>query len=146
MKATIVLFVEDDPDIRVLYGNALREAGLFVDEVVSVHEAVEVASRLRPDIVVLDRNLPDGDGWDVARDLKANASTKHIPIVGFTAHRTRGDMENALVAGCDMLLAKPCTPDSLVRHVRGLLGMPDTAEEEELLSLASGRGRGRPSG
>ena len=146
MKAALVLFVEDDPDIRVLYGNALREAGLFVDEVVSVHEAVEVASRLRPDIVVLDRNLPDGDGWDVARDIKANASTKHIPIVGFTAHRTRGDMENALVAGCDMLLAKPCTPDSLVRHVRGMLAIPDVAPEEELLSLASGQGRGRPSG
>jgi DNA-binding response OmpR family regulator len=123
-KTTIVLFVEDDSDVRALYGAAMRDAGFFVDEVVSVGEAIEIAARLKPDLVVLDRDLVDGDGWDVARALRASPETRATPIVAFTAHQTRGDLESALVAGCDAYLVKPCAPDTLVRHVRGMLGLP----------------------
>jgi CheY-like chemotaxis protein len=123
-KTTIILFVEDDSDVRALYGGAMREAGFFVDEVVSVSEAVAIAGRLKPDLVVLDRDLVDGDGWDVARALRADPETRATPIVAFTAHQTRGDLESALVAGCDAYLVKPCAPDTLVRHVHGMLGLP----------------------
>jgi CheY-like chemotaxis protein len=120
-SARLVLFVEDDADIRALYGAALRGGGLSVDEVVTVEEAIEVAARLKPDAVVLDRHLPDGDGWQVARYLRQDPSTKEIPIVAFTSHIERADVENAIVAGCDVFVPKPCDPSTLVRHVKGLL-------------------------
>lgn len=123
-KARIILFVEDDTDLRDFYSLALRDAGLFVAEVTSGLEAIEMAPRLRPDLVVLDRHLPDGDGWEVARALKASALTKDAQIIGFTASRGRGDVEGALVAGCDAFLEKPCTPEQLVRFSLGLLGLP----------------------
>lgn len=125
-KVHVVLLVEDDADLRELYGNAMRDAGLLVDEVVTVTEAIEVAERLRPDIVVLDRRLPDGDGWDVARALKASTSevVRRTPIIAFTSHKQRADVESALVAGCDAFVEKGCAPNSLVRHVRGMLDLP----------------------
>ena len=102
-----MLLVEDNADFRDLYGNAMREAGLLVDEVVTVTEAIELAERLRPDIIVLDRHLPDGDGWDVARALKASASeaTRHAPIIAFTSHKQRADIVDkaeALMENYDM--------------------------------------------
>jgi DNA-binding response OmpR family regulator len=125
-KVHVVLLVEDDADLLELYGNAMRDAGLLVDEVVTVAEAIVMAERLRPDIVVLDRRLPDGDGWNVARALKASASetTRRVPIIAFTSHRERADVEGALVAGCDAFLEKGCAPEALIRHVRGMLGLP----------------------
>lgn len=136
-KARIVLFVEDQADIREVYSLALRDAGHFVAEVTSVMEAIEMASRLRPDLVVLDRHLVDGDGWDVARAIKSSADTKHAQILGFTASRGRGDVERALVAGCDAFLEKPCTPEQLVRFSLGLLGLP--LPEDEVVSTANVR-------
>lgn len=122
----MVLLVEDNADLRELYGNAMRDAGLHVDEVVTVTEAIELAERLRPDIVVLDRRLPDGDGWNVARALRASTSEamRRVPIVAFTSYNQRADVEGALIAGCDAFVEKGCPPDSLVSHVRGMLGLP----------------------
>ena len=132
-KARVVLFVEDDADLRELYSLSLRDAGLYVAEVTSDEEAIEMAPRLLPDLVVLDRFLVDGDGWDVARAVKAAADTKHVQVLGFTASRGRGDVEGALVAGCDAFLEKPCIPEQLVRFSLGLLGLP-LPEEGEVFS------------
>lgn len=123
-KVHVVLLVEDNDDLRALYGSAMREAGFVVDEVVTVSAAIETAARLRPDLVVLDRRLPDGDGWDFARSMKAKVETKDVPIVAFTSHNERADVEVALVAGCDAFVEKGCAPDALVRHVRGMLDLP----------------------
>jgi CheY-like chemotaxis protein len=123
-RVHVVLLVEDNLDVRELYAGAMREAGLVVDEVGTVTEAIKVAGELRPDIVVLDRRLPDGDGWDVARAFKASPSMKLVPIIAFTSHNQRADVETALVAGCDSFFEKRSTPESLVRHVRGMLGLP----------------------
>jgi two-component system cell cycle response regulator DivK len=133
-KARIVLFVEDNADLRELFSLALRDAGLFVAEMTSVVEAVEMAPRLRPDLVILDRYLADGDGWDVARAIKASPDTKHAQIIGFTASRGRGDVEGALVAGCDAFVEKPCKPEQLVRFALGLLGLPLPEDEGAALS------------
>jgi DNA-binding response OmpR family regulator len=123
-KIYVVLLVDDNADIRELYGSALREAGLLVDELVTVGEAMLLAEGLRPDIVVLDRRLPDGDGWDVARAFKASSTMSHVPIIAFTSHQQRADVESALVAGCDSFFEKGSRPEQLVRHVRGMLGLP----------------------
>jgi len=130
-RAKLVLFIEDSAESRELFGLALREAGLLVDEVVTIEEAVALAPRLAPDIIILDRYLPDGDGWDAARQLKAIPSLQNVPIVGFTSNmRGRADVENALIAGCDIFLEKPCAPVVLVRHVLGLLNLPLPEERE----------------
>jgi DNA-binding response OmpR family regulator len=136
-KLHIVLLVEDNADLRELYGNALRASGLLVDEVVTVSEALELAERLRPDIVILDRRLPDGDGWDVARALKASEPMRLVPIVAFTSHRERADVESALVAGCDAFVEKGCAPGALVRHVRGMLDLPLADIDPHAVTAAS---------
>ena len=142
-KVYVVLLVEDNADLRDLYGNAMRDAGLFVDEVATVTEAIELAERLRPDIVVLDRGLPDGDGWNVARALKASSSAemRRTPIIGFTSHNQRADVESALIAGCDAFVEKGCAPASLVRHIRGMLDLPLDATDVYPTHVAR-RGRG----
>jgi CheY-like chemotaxis protein len=137
-KVHVVLLVEDNADLRVLYGDAMRESGLLVEEVSSVQEALVALSADRsPSLVVLDRGLPDGDGWDVARALKAKESTREIPIVAFTSHRGRADVEGALVAGCDAFLEKGCAPDALVRHVRGMLGLPFDRKDAPAVMVTS---------
>lgn len=123
-KTSVVLFVEDNVDLREVYGIALRDAGLLVAEAATIAEARVIAPRLLPDLVVLDRYLADGDAWSVARALKADPLTRAAPILGFTASKGRGDVEGALVAGCDAFLEKPCTPEQLVRLALGLLGLP----------------------
>lgn len=137
-KLYVVLLVEDHADLRELYGNALRESGFLVDEAVTRTDAIELAERLVPDIVVLDRRLPDGDGWDVARALKAVEATRHVPIIAFTSHKERADVEVALVAGCDVFVEKGCSPIALVRHVRGMLGLSlDTVEVDSDAATAT---------
>lgn len=131
-SAKLVLFIEDNAESRELFGLALRDAGLLVDEVVTIGEALAIAPRLAPDIIILDRYLPDGDGWDAARQLKAIPALHDVPIVGFTSNvRGRADVENALVAGCDIFLDKGCTPTVLVRHVLGLLDLPLPEERND---------------
>ena len=130
-RARIVLFVEDNADLREMYSQALRDGGLYVAQVATVEEAILVASRLRPDVVVLDRGLHDGDGWDVARALKNTAATKEAQILAFTACGGRDDVERALVAGCDAFLEKPCTPDQLVRMAVAMSDLETASEEEE---------------
>src|SRR4051812_25551852 len=98
-KASVVLLVEDKADVSKLYAAALRRSGFVVHEVTTIRTALDLAAMLDPDLVLLDRTLPDGDGWDVARALKANEATRHASIVAFTMHRERADVESALVAG-----------------------------------------------
>ena len=131
-KAKLVMFIEDDADSREPFALALRREGLLVDEVATLMEAKEIAPRLIPDIIVLDRHLPDGDGWEAARHFKSIDALKDVPIIAFTSNsRGRADIERALIAGCDVFLEKPCYPNVLVRHVLGLLGMPLPEERGE---------------
>lgn len=123
-RSRLVLFVEDDPDVRALYAEALREGGLIVDEVDNAEEAMAVAKHLRPDAIILDRHLPDGDGWDIARTLRKNPDTAGVAIVAFTRLLQRADVENALVAGCDVFIDKPCDPLTLVNRLKGLVDLP----------------------
>lgn len=163
----LVLFVDDDPEVRALHVAALRDNGFLVDEAVTAEEAIDVAPSLHPDVIVLDRHLPDGDGWEVARKLKALPSLRDVPILGFTHMGQRSDVETALVAGCDVFIDKPCAPETLVRYVLGMAGLsvpPSSsappmsgevvlpsakptrhASGETLITLPSGTGRARPS-
>ena len=117
----LVLLVEDDEDTRDLYIEYFKFVGIRVEGASGGEEAVEKVRAMKPDIVVLDLNLPGMSGWEVARELKASAATRAVPILALTAHAMKGSEQAALAAGCDRYCAKPCLPQDLVVIVREMV-------------------------
>ena len=136
-RAYVVVLAEGDANLRAVHCKALRASGFVVEEASNAREALVISQAGRAALLLLDRHLPDGDGWNVARALKADVTRRDITIVGLAWHRERSDVEGALIAGCDAFLEKSCTPEMLVRHVRGMLDLP---LEEEPLVAAFARG------
>lgn len=117
-----VLVVQDDPDAQDVYASCLRRAGFEVVVTRTAREALDYTMTTTPEIVVLDRKLPDRDGLELARAWRASAGRlSRTPIIALTSFATRPDVEAALVAGCDAFLVKPCPGDVLVAHVTKLL-------------------------
>jgi two-component system, cell cycle response regulator DivK len=111
---TRVLFVEDDPATRVGYAAHLASLGYNVQPTGTGREALAFATAWLPDVVVLDLGLPDIDGWEVARQLKAAPTTVGIPIVALTAADLTHERISAMRAGCERYLTKPCEPADLI--------------------------------
>ena len=120
----LVLVVEDYQDAREMYAAYLQFSGFDVAEAANGVEAVEKATELLPDIVLMDLALPRMDGWEATRRLKGDPRTRHIPIVALTGHALAGHAEGAREAGCDSFVTKPCLPDALVAEIRRLLDRP----------------------
>jgi two-component system cell cycle response regulator DivK len=118
-----VLLVEDNEDNRIIYATALRYAGYNVLEAVTGIEGVDQARTHKPDLILMDISIPELDGWEATGILKADATTKHIPIIAVTAHALPGDEERSLNAGCDGYLAKPISPAALVGEVDRRFGV-----------------------
>jgi CheY-like chemotaxis protein len=93
-------------------------------------EALDLARRARPDLVLLDLSMPTLNGWEVARRLKADPTTGAMPLVACTAHAMAGDRERALATGFDGYLAKPYRPTELMACVESFLGEPGAASPE----------------
>jgi CheY-like chemotaxis protein len=115
--AQSILLVEDNEDNRIIYATALRYAGYQVFEAITGAEGVQQARHQRPDLVLMDISVPELDGWEATAILKADPSTKHIPIIAVTAHALPGDEERSIAAGCDGYLAKPIPPGALLAEV-----------------------------
>jgi two-component system cell cycle response regulator DivK len=120
MRATI-LHVEDNPDNRMLIRDLLHFRGYRVVEVVDGGEAVAAAERERPDIILMDVQLPGVSGLEAARRIKARADLRHIPIVAVTSFALSGDDKRAFAAGCDAYVAKPYEPRELLKLIQDLL-------------------------
>lgn len=101
-----VLLVDDDPALRELVARGLREAGAIVLEAGSVQEALGLAEPA-PDLVVLDLDLPDGSGLDVARRLRERRATRTTPIVMLTSSEDGADVADAYAAGVNGYAVKP---------------------------------------
>jgi two-component system cell cycle response regulator DivK len=129
VAATRLLLVEDDRHSREGYRDYLVGAGFEVLALDGGQQVADVARRLTPHLVVLDLALPDVDGWEVARQLKADATTRSIPIIAFSARTLHHEKASALRAGCDLYLAKPCPPEQLLSEVRKLLGIKEPAPD-----------------
>lgn len=112
-----VLLVEDNEDNRIIYATALRYAGYAVIEAVTGTEGVFEARTQQPDLVLMDISVPEIDGWEATAILKADPTTKHIPIIAVTAHALPGDRERSMEAGCDGYLPKPIPPATLLAEV-----------------------------
>lgn len=117
----LVLVVEDYQDAREMYTEYLRFSGFQVAEAANGYEAIEKASALLPDIILMDLALPRMDGWEATRRLKSDDRTRHIPIVALTGHALAGHADSATRAGCDSFVTKPCLPDALVAEITRML-------------------------
>lgn len=109
-----VLVVEDDWDAREIYGGVLRHAGHAVTCVGTVRDGAEAARARRPDVVVLDCNLPDGSGLSLLSAWKSSPAMASIPVIVVTAYSERDHIDAATRAGADAFVVKPCPPDALV--------------------------------
>jgi CheY-like chemotaxis protein len=117
-----VLVVDDRPDARYSMARPLAIAGYDVRETATGRDALRLA-RLRPDGIVLDLALPDMDGFEVLRRLKADPVTRDIPVILKTAvHLDDGDRQRGLDAGAAAYFAVPFDPQALIEAVRGALG------------------------
>jgi CheY-like chemotaxis protein len=117
----LVLVVEDYQDAREMYVEYLKFAGFRVAEARNGVEALERASLLLPDVILMDLALPRMDGWEATRRLKLDERTRHIPVVALTGHVLAGHADGARRAGCDAFVTKPCLPDALVAEINRVL-------------------------
>jgi CheY-like chemotaxis protein len=122
-----ILLVEDNELNRDMLVRRLRRRGFEIEIAVDGREGIDKTKRGQPDLVLMDMSLPEIDGWTAARTLKADPSTRQIPIVALTAHAMSSDREAALAAGCDDYDTKP------VDFAR-LLGKIEAALERRLAS------------
>jgi two-component system cell cycle response regulator DivK len=111
VKAT-VLIVEDVDLNRDLMIQLLEDDYRVITAADGV-EGVEAVRRVRPDLVLMDLSLPNVDGWEATRTIKADPELAHIPIIALTAHTMPGDEQKARAAGCDDYLSKPVDEDLL---------------------------------
>ena len=113
-----VLFVDDNSATREGYTKYLAKFGYEVMPVATGQEALTLASTWAPDVIVLDLGLPDIDGWEVARQLKAAPMTVAIPIIALTGAGLPHERVSAMRAGCDRHLTKTCSPADVVDAIR----------------------------
>ena len=124
-RSARVLCVEDDSATRAGYITYLTGRGYDVRAAATGEEALALASAWAPQVIVLDLGLPDVDGWEVARRLKAAAPTLTIPIIALTGADLPHERVSAMRAGCDRHLTKPCAPADLVDAIERCLSSPD---------------------
>ncbi len=112
-----VLVVDDYADVRALYTSALAEAGYDVSEAPDGDSAVELATRLEPAVILIDMWMPNTDGWEATRRIRASEEGRRAHIIALTAAAGDDSRRLAFEAGCDAFIAKPCTPDVVVAAV-----------------------------
>ena len=122
MTPRTILVADDEPDNRAIMAAALAASGYKVCEASDGAEAVELALRERPDLILLDMAMPGVSGWDAIRRIKAMPQTRDIPVFAFTAYALAGDELKAKEAGCDGYVSKPCVPKDVVEKIRGNVG------------------------
>jgi two-component system, cell cycle response regulator DivK len=117
----IILVVEDNEASRDALGRRLERRGYQTVVAVDGAQAVSVARSINPDLILMDLGLPIMDGWEATRRLKADAATRHIPIIVLSAHAMTNDRELALAAGGDEFDTKPVRFQSLLDKIDALL-------------------------
>lgn len=121
MAGETILIVEDSALNRKLVETVLQPYGYHLLTAVDGEEGVEVATREKPDLILMDVQMPKLSGYDATRILKAQPETARIPIVALTAHAMEGERERAASAGCDGYLTKPIDTRIFPNQVRQYL-------------------------
>ena len=113
-----ILVVEDQVDNRQILRDLLTNAGFDMVEAENGEEAIASAQASRPDLILMDIQLPILDGYEATRRLKADPDLKSIPIIVVTSYALSGDQEKARLAGCDDYVAKPFSPRLLLTKIK----------------------------
>ena len=116
-----VLIVEDQEDNRAILRDLLSKSGFELVEASNGEEGVALAQSKRPDLILMDVQLPVIDGYEATRRIKGNAELKSIPIIAVTSYALSGDEAKAHAAGCDGYVAKPFSPRQLLAKIREYL-------------------------
>jgi two-component system, cell cycle response regulator DivK len=119
-----ILLVEDNEMNRDMLSRRLQRKGFEVAMAVDGKQGVEMARAGGYDLILMDMSLPEIDGWEATRQLRAAPETKVVPIIGLTAHAMAGDREKALEAGCNDYDTKPVELPRLLGKIEALLGGP----------------------
>ncbi len=117
-----ILLVEDNEMNRDMLSRRLQRRGYEVILAVDGQQGVDMSRAQGPDILLLDMSLPVKDGWQVAREMKADNALKSIPIIALTAHAMADDRMRAMAAGCDDYDTKPVDLPRLLSKIEALLG------------------------
>ncbi len=121
-----ILYIEDNPDNMLLVKRVLQARGYAVLEARNGTEGLFMAENQDVDLILLDINLPDIDGYEVARRLRSsmNSHLRYVPIIAITANALKGDAEKALDAGCDVYMSKPVNIRELWARVEAFVPSP----------------------
>ena len=116
-----ILVVEDQEDNRQILRDLLSSANFEMDEAENGEEALAAVAKQRPDLILMDIQLPIMDGYECTRRIKADPSTKNIPIIVVTSYALSGDEGKARDSGCDAYVTKPYSPRQLLAKIREFL-------------------------
>jgi len=117
-----ILVVEDQEDNRQILRDLLGSAGYDLTEAENGEEAIAAVARRRPDLILMDIQLPVMDGYEATRRIRTNPDLRSVPIIAVTSYALAGDEDKALAAGCDGYVTKPYSPRDLLAKVRTCLG------------------------
>ena len=119
-----ILLVEDYELTRDMLSRRLERKGFDVLIAADAKQGLSIARAQSPDLILMDMRLPDLDGWNATRQLKADDATRQIPVLALTAHAMDRDRDLALAAGCDDFDTKPVEMERLLRKIEMLLQGP----------------------
>jgi CheY-like chemotaxis protein len=118
----LILVVEDDAIMQKMALKILRSRGFSCELAVTGREAVAKAGAFHPGLILMDLSLPEMNGWEATRALKADPALAGIPVVAVTAHAMVGDKETAIAAGCAECVTKPYELEELINVVERYIG------------------------
>ena len=118
-----ILVVEDQEDNRQILRDLLGNAGYELIEAENGEEALAAVARQRPDLILMDIQMPVMDGYEATRRIRTNPDLKSVPIIAVTSSALAGDESKALAAGCDGYVSKPYSPRELLAKVRAHLAI-----------------------
>jgi CheY-like chemotaxis protein len=124
-----ILLVEDNEMNRDMLSRRLSRKGYEVSIAIDGQQGLSMALRGGFDLVLLDMSLPEMDGWEVTRRLRADARARALPVIALTAHAMAGDREKAIEAGCNEYDSKPVDFSRLLAKIEALLGGPAPSGE-----------------
>ena len=116
-----ILIVEDNEENRDSLSRRLQRRGFAVIIAEDGKAGVAMAQSEKPDLIFMDMNMPELDGWEATRQLKAAAETKELPVIALTAHAMSGDRDRALEVGCADYHTKPVEFPKLLAQIEALL-------------------------
>jgi two-component system cell cycle response regulator DivK len=116
-----ILIIEDEPRNMKLLRDLLQRFGYEIIEATDGEQGVEMAKARIPNLILMDIMMPKMDGYEATRIIKADAKTKHIPVIALTSFAMKGDKERAFESGCEGYIAKPVEIQEVLKTVEHFL-------------------------